>query len=65
MNRFKPAFPFVVDENQFNTGLSVRDYIAIQAMNGLISRRMIDPKNDSKLCYEIADAMIKESENGL
>lgn len=52
------------------TGLEARDYIAIQAMTGLLagisashgSRPMPSYESIAKDCYNMADAMIKQSE---
>lgn len=71
------AFPFEEKDNgevmAVHEGLSKRDYIAIQAMNGLTSRceprDLINSSSSSlfkaeiaKACYEIADAMIEQSQ---
>lgn len=63
-------FPFVVDEHEYNVGLSMRDYIAIKAMQAIVSRKAyFNLENDTKECFEIADALMKESQkeyqNGL
>lgn len=42
-------------------GLSIRDYIAIQAMMGLLSRERIPFFNVVEESYRTADAMILES----
>lgn len=52
-------------------GMTLRDYFAAKAMNGLISNPnygIFDGKNEVhtdtiKQCYNIADAMLKEREN--
>lgn len=43
-------------------GLTVRDYFAVQAMNGVISGTEIDlaPEHIAKVAYVVADAMLKE-----
>ena len=67
------AFPLHAENSAgyFFTGLTVRDYIAIQAMIGLLagiaasyfsSRPMPPYESIAKDCYEMADAMIKQSE---
>lgn len=47
-------------------GLTARDYIAIQAMTGLLANTdivpSVPPKGIAEDCYKIADAMIKQSE---
>ncbi len=74
MKAGKNVFPYQLDEGNGNvityTGLNVRDYIAIQAMTGLLagiaaSRGPIPmPSYESiaKDCYKMADAMIERSE---
>lgn len=47
------------------TGLTARDYIAIQAMTGLCSNSrlyMYGPEEIAGMAYRMADAMIKQSE---
>jgi hypothetical protein len=50
--------------NHMMPNLTVRDYIAIQAINGLLSHPKMpaDWEVMSKDAYEIADALIKQSE---
>lgn len=44
-------------------GMDLRDYFAAKAMQGIISRnnRKFD-LSDVQLCYQVADAMMKERE---
>ena len=61
------AFPH--ETYKYHDGLTVRDYIAIQAMQGLLAAcseyycktTMPNFKIVARHSYEIADAMIKES----
>lgn len=58
------AFPI---KTEFSTefGLEVRDYIAIQAMTGLLANPECTSASEErivKLSYRMADAMIKQSE---
>ena len=72
------VFPQVTKGDK-NAGITVRDYIAIQLGNGLLSNqhavetlcRMNGESGGGnggaifgKLCYEYADSLIEESENG-
>jgi len=59
----EPAFPHIVDEKKYiyNEGMSLRDYFAAKAMQGMLS----DPKSGSqsivaRYAYEVADAMLEE-----
>ena len=65
------AFPLHAENHAgyLFTGLAVRDYIAIQAMQGLLagisSERVIPMPSYEAIaddCYKMADAMIKQSE---
>ena len=75
MNRDGTAFPTGTYEYDGSSnvlpyqteGLSVRDYIAIEAMKALISRKECHSSYDRdivcELAYKYADRMIKESNN--
>jgi hypothetical protein len=55
-----PAFPVMVPEAKIvYTGLSVRDYFAAQAMQGLVALAMPLPEI-ADTAYKMADAMLKE-----
>lgn len=47
-----------------NDGITIRDYFAAKAMQGLIASRVenrstrFHPLDDSRYCYQIADAML-------
>lgn len=43
-------------------GLTVRDYFATHAMEGMVTDVVIDPQQIAKMAYELADAMMKERE---
>ena len=45
-----------------SAGISIRDYIAIQAMSSLINK-WNDSSFIASMSYELADCMIKESQN--
>ena len=58
------VFPSKVNDTVFQ-GLTVRDYIAIQAMTGLLANPECTSASEErvvKLSYKMADAMIKQSE---
>jgi len=70
----KYAFPnTIVNEHGViitgQNGMTLRDYLAAKAMEGMISRTDgsfggYESSNDSaKKCYEIADAMLKQRES--
>jgi len=44
-----------------NMGLTVRDHIAIEAMNGLLCRGLVGTMLTTETAYQYADAMIEES----
>lgn len=45
-----------------NQGLTVRDYFATHAMEGMITDVVIDPQKIARMAYQVADAMMKERE---
>ena len=68
----KPAFPHTEPKDPsrrtsdpvYHPGLSLRDYFAAQALVGIASLSN-DPssptiRGQAQLCYELADAMLKE-----
>jgi len=45
----------------FDEGMSLRDYCAIQAMNGFLSgQKFLDAKSLAQRAYEYADAMMDQ-----
>lgn len=64
-----PAFPVDRYWEQYNTGMTMRDYFAAQAMQGLIARQSSgafnfetckdDPWRVALWAYDVADQMIK------
>ena len=70
MKADKNVFPYKLCNSNGDatiyTGLRVRDYIAIQAMAGLLANTRVVPMTPladvAKDCYKIADAMLKQSE---
>lgn len=58
----KPAFPTAMNQTE---GLSLRDYFAAKAMQGLLGNSTIEssaPAFVSKWAYKYADAMLKARE---
>ena len=58
------AFP-----QQFNgttepslSGMTLRDYFAAKAMQGMITRRVLNGHEDALIAYGMADAMMKARE---
>lgn len=43
-----------------NQGLTVRDYFATHAMEGMVTDVVVDPQRIARMAYELADAMMKE-----
>jgi hypothetical protein len=59
------AFPYVADADfDYGTGMTLRDYFAAKAMQGVISRSSEGAEVDQDMCaywsYKMADAMMKE-----
>jgi len=56
-----PAFP---TENSYLVstlhGMTLRDYFAAKAMQGMITRRISNEHDDALIAYKMADAMMKE-----
>lgn len=60
-----PAFPCVDKDKRMWTGMNLRDYFALEAMNSLIRTTPQDkagPELISMLSYKVADAMLEERE---
>lgn len=64
-DNFFPPQP--TDTSVIFTGISVRDYIAIEAMKGVINARLVPSLGEhhtkfvARVSYEFADALIAES----
>ena len=59
-----PAFPLdlhVGDEHRWAHGITVRDYFAAKAMQGILFE-CLESQNTAKFAYELADAMLKARE---
>ncbi len=59
-----PAFPSADFEHHEFTGMTLRDYFAAQALSGLINYSPEPSEHEAiaKLCYSLADAMMKARE---
>lgn len=62
-----PAFPSPTDGMLDNEGMTLRDYFAAKAMQGLLAQAMgtalgSDPKYAAEYAYATADAMLKARE---
>jgi hypothetical protein len=57
-----PAFPTPAGV-QHNDGMTLRDYFAAAALQGLMASRNFLDEYDGQYVYEIADAMLKARES--
>ena len=61
-----PAFPVAIDNQVLDDGMTLRDYFAAKAMQGLIQRGFTEFGNAASqyanLAFEYADAMLKARE---
>jgi len=61
-----PAFPVPSRSPEImpTQGMTLRDYLAAKALQGLLSNKAYPkhflPEDDATYCYRIADAMLKE-----
>lgn len=65
MKADKNAFPYELGDGTVYTGLTTRDYIAIQVLVGLNANINLTPcsyEDMADFAYKQADAMIKRSE---
>lgn len=62
MSKSKAAFPLVQTPGyNFNPGISERTYIAVQAMQSLLSMGLYEQADIPRIAYKIADAMINQN----
>jgi len=60
-----PAFPVIDESGDTWEGMSLRDYFAGRALAGQIASSFnLNGEQHAKRAYKIADAMIKERDNG-
>jgi hypothetical protein len=58
-----PAFPQPINPAEQGRGMTLRDYFAAKAMQGLLTSDDIDASYPTAmLCYRMADAMLKARE---
>lgn len=57
-----PAFPDPQENWRGEKGMTLRDYFAAKAMQGLITGGSTNPVDVAKAAYIVADAMLKERE---
>lgn len=56
-----PAFPCQDQKKNIYTGMNLRDYFALEAMNAYMRRNgPIDATDIAKTAYKISDAMLDE-----
>ena len=59
-----PAFPCQDNKKQIYTGMNLRDYFALEAMNAQFKRipwdKQWSPQELSIQAYQVADAMLEE-----
>lgn len=59
-----PAFPCQDQKKNIYTGMNLRDYFALEAMNGILQatpyNAIVDPTKLAGQSYLIADAMLDE-----
>ena len=61
-----PAFPVFPETGGGHAsafrGMTLRDYFAAKAMQGMITRRVLNDYEDALIAYKMADAMMKARE---
>jgi hypothetical protein len=58
-----PAFPCQDNNKQIYTGMNLRDYFALEAMNGLLEADHVKRDDIPKEAYRLADLMLDERLN--
>lgn len=59
------AFPIITNGGIHERGMNLRDYFAAKAMQGFMSRNLINGFDEdiiSEMSYKVADAMMKARE---
>ena len=59
INTGGPAFPVAIDNQVLDDGMTLRDYFAAKAMQGLMDAAMPMPEI-AQAAYQMADDMLKE-----
>ena len=63
-NGNSPAFPCQDNNKQIYTGMNLRDYFALEALNSLLRVKIYkDVKKFAQESYQLADAMLDERLN--
>ena len=71
MSRNRPAFPNHKDTSEWRAGITVGDYFAAKAMQGIMSEYLSKGRGNgnwsdydmiAKEAYRVADAMLKQRE---
>jgi hypothetical protein len=55
-----PAFPCQDNNKQIYTGMNLRDYFALEAMNGLLEADHVKRDDIPAEAYRLADIMLEE-----
>jgi hypothetical protein len=55
-----PAFPCQDNNKQIYTGMNLRDYFALEAMNGLLEADHVKRDDIPAESYRLADIMLEE-----
>ena len=65
VNTGGPAFPIVTATSAFSKGMTLRDYFAAKAMQGLLAGKLTTTElaTIADDCYAMADAMLKARES--
>jgi hypothetical protein len=59
-NGNSPAFPCQDNNKQIYTGMNLRDYFALEAMNGLLEADHVKRDDIPAEAYRLADIMLEE-----
>jgi hypothetical protein len=59
-NGNSPAFPCQDNNKQIYTGMNLRDYFALEAMNGLLEADHVKRNDIPAEAYRLADIMLEE-----
>lgn len=58
----RPAFPSTPATTEWREGITIRDYFAAQAMQGLLAKYGSTVLDIPRIAYEIADKMVEQRE---
>ena len=54
-----PAFPVAIDNQVLDDGMTLRDFFAAKALQGLIANNNINAQQLAQASYKVADAMLE------